>query len=119
VAPSEEAIASAVDAARSAQVFVAGKDATVGGVTVARGKPAATIANRLVGGETLLDVSRAALEAMGAAGGGLITVYYGGAQKEREAQRISEELQAAFPDADVEYYYGGMKNAEFWLSLDE
>jgi uncharacterized protein len=118
-APSEEAIASAVEAVRSAQVFIAGKDATLDGVTVARGKPAAVVANRLVGGETLSDVSRTALEAMGAAGGGLITVYYGGAQKERDAQRISEELQAAFPDADVEYYYGGMKNAEFWLSLDE
>jgi DAK2 domain fusion protein YloV len=118
-APSDEAIASAIAAARGAQVFVAGKDATLAGVEVARGKPAAVAANRLVGGETLAGVSRAALEAMGAAAGGLITVYYGGAQKERDAQRVSEELQAAFPDADVEYYYGGMKNAEFWLSLDE
>lgn len=118
-APSEEAIASAVRAARSAQVFIAGKDATLDGVTVARGKPAAVVANRLVGGETVAEVARAALKAMGAAGGGLITVYYGGTQKERDAQRISEELQAAFPDADVEYYYGGMKNAEFWLSLDD
>jgi hypothetical protein len=119
VAPSEEAIASAVAAARSAQVFIAGKDAALDGVNVARGKPAAIAANRLVGGETLGEVSRAALEAMGAGSGGLITVYYGGAQKERDAQRVSEELQAAFPDADVEYYYGGMKNAELWLSLDE
>ena len=51
--------------------------------------------------------------------GGLMTLYYGGAQKERDAQRIAEELQAAFPEAGVEYYYGGMKNAEYWLSLDE
>ena len=119
VAPNDETIASAVSAARAAQVFIAGKDATLDGTSVARGKPAAVAANRLVGGETLADVSRGALETMGAAGGGLITLYYGGAQKERDAQRLSEELQAAFPDADVEYYYGGMKNAEFWLSLDE
>ncbi len=118
-APADDAIASAVARARAAQVFIAGKDAAVEGVTVARGKPAAMVANRLLGGRTLGDVSRAALETMGAAAGGLITVYYGGTQKERDAQRISEELQAAFPDTDVEYYYGGMKNAEFWLSLDE
>ncbi|HKE37694.1 MAG TPA: DAK2 domain-containing protein, partial [Candidatus Baltobacteraceae bacterium] len=70
-APSDEAIASAVSAARSAHVFIAGKDATLDGVSVARGKPAAVAANRLVGGETLADVSRTALEAMGAAAGGL------------------------------------------------
>lgn len=56
---------------------------------------------------------------MGAQNGGLVTLYYGGAQKERDALRLSEELQAAFPGTAVEYYYGGMKNAEYWLSLDE
>ena len=62
---------------------------------------------------------RTALAAMGAGAGGLITLFYGGAQKEKDAQRLAEELQAAFPQASVEYYYGGMKNAEYWLSLDE
>jgi DAK2 domain fusion protein YloV len=119
VPPSDDTIAGAVARARSAQVFFAGKDAVVDGVTVTRGKPAAIVAKRLVGGETLGDVSREALEGLGAAAGGLITVYYGGAQKERDAQHLSEALQAAFPGADVEYYYGGMKNAEFWLSYDE
>ena len=56
---------------------------------------------------------------MGARDGGLITVYYGGAQKEKDAQRFAEELRTAFPQADVEYYYGGQKNAEYWISLDE
>jgi dihydroxyacetone kinase-like predicted kinase len=56
---------------------------------------------------------------MGARDGGLITVYYGGAQKEKDAQRLADELRAAFAQADVEYYYGGQKNAEYWVSLDE
>jgi dihydroxyacetone kinase-like predicted kinase len=56
---------------------------------------------------------------MGAASGGLITLYYGGSQKERDAQRLVEELRADFPAADIEYYYGGQKNAEYWISLDE
>jgi DAK2 domain fusion protein YloV len=104
---------------RSAQVFFAGKDATVGGTTVAQGKPAATTAGVLYAGGTLKDAAQAALEAMGARDGGLITVYYGGAQKEKDAQRFAEELRTAFSQADVEYYYGGQKNAEFWVSLDE
>jgi dihydroxyacetone kinase-like predicted kinase len=69
--------------------------------------------------ESLGDAAVLALHAMGANEGGLVTLYYGGAQKERDAQRLAEELAAVFRDADVEYYYGGMKNAEYWISLDE
>lgn len=104
---------------RSAQLFFAGKDATLGGTTVQRGKPAATSAGALYAGSSLAEAATAALDAMGARNGGLITVYYGGAQKERDAQRLSEDLRAEFPLADVEYYYGGQKNAEYWVSLDD
>ncbi len=119
-APGDDAILAAARRVRSAQVFLAGKDASVGGVAIAKGKPAAIFEDRLSGGDTPADAARTVLSAMGAGdGGGLITVYYGGAQKEKDAQRLAEELQAAFPEAGVEYYYGGMKNAEYWLSLDE
>jgi DAK2 domain fusion protein YloV len=104
---------------KSAQVFLAGKDATVGGTTVLRGKPAASSAGVLYAGGTLSEAAQAVLQAMGARDGGLITVYYGGAQKERDAQRLAEDLRTAFPQADVEYYYGGQKSAEFMVSLDE
>jgi len=102
-----------------ASLFFAGKDATLGGVTVAKGKPAAAFSGQLVGGDSLVEVASSVLESMGADRGGLITLYYGGAQKEKDAQRFSEEVSTLFPDADVEYYYGGMKNAEYWISLDE
>jgi DAK2 domain fusion protein YloV len=117
--PDPERILQAAGHTRSAQVFFAGKDATVGGTSVARGKPAATSAGALFAGGTLKDAAQAALETMGARDGGLITVYYGGAQKEKDAQRFADELRAVFPQADVEYYYGGQKNSEYWVSLDE
>lgn len=117
--PDDRAIEEAVTRVRSARVFFAAKDATIGGVAVARGKPAATFDGTLVAGDSLTDASHAALVALGANDGGLITLYYGGIQKEKDAKRLSAQLQAAFPRADVEYYYGGMKNAEYWLSLDE
>jgi dihydroxyacetone kinase-like predicted kinase len=117
--PDPAKILEAASVTRSAQVFFAGKDATVGGTSVAAGRPAALSAGVLYAGATLKDAAAAALDAMGARDGGLITVYYGGAQKERDAQRLAEELRAAFPQADVEYYYGGQKNAEFWVSIDE
>lgn len=117
--PSDDAIMAAATRARSAQLFIAGKDATLDGVSAERGKPAATLAGRLIAGESLGATAIAVLRIMGADEGGLITLYYGGVQKEKDAQRMGEELRAVFPDADVEYYYGGMKNAEYWISLDE
>jgi DAK2 domain fusion protein YloV len=123
--PDAARILEAASLPRSAQVFFAGKDATVGGTTVAQGKPAALLRHTpedkgtLYAGGTLKDAAQTALEAMGAGNGGLITVYYGGAQKEKDAQRFAGELRAAFSGADVEYYYGGQKNAEYWISLDE
>jgi len=118
-APDAAALVAAANRARSAQVFFASKDATVTGATVARGRPAAVCAGALYTGESPADAAKGALAAMGAADGGLVTLYYGGTQKERDAQRLAEELQASFPATTVEYYYGGMKNAEYWLSRDE
>jgi hypothetical protein len=104
---------------RSGRVFFAGKDASIGGVAVERGKPAAAYDGRLFSGDTIASAAIAAAAAMGADAGGLITLYYGGAQREKDAQRLSEELSQRFSAADVEYYYGGMKNAEYWISLDD
>ncbi len=116
---SEDALIAAAGRVKSGQLFYAGKDVTLGGTTVTKGKPAAIYAGMLYSAQTLTETAALALRAMGATEGGLVTLYYGGAQKERDAQRLAEELSAVFPDADVEYYYGGMKNAEYWISLDE
>jgi uncharacterized protein len=118
-APSDATILAAAARVRSARVFFAAKDATIGGIAVGRGKPVATDGESLYADDTLVGAARGVLASMGAGEGSLITAYYGGAQKEKDAQRLSEELQAAFQGADVEYYYGGMKNAEYWLSVDE
>ena len=118
-APDAAAVLAASKHPSSAQVFFAGKDATLGGTTVARGKPAATSAGALYAGKSLAQAAAHALEAMGARKGGLITLYYGRAQKERDAQKMAESLRASFPAAEVEYYFGGQRNAEYWISRDE
>ena len=118
-APSEVDLLSSIARVRSAQVFFAGKDASLGGTSVSKGKPAASYAGALFAKESLSQTAADVVAAMGAPAGGLVTLYYGGAQKEKDAARLADELGAVFPDADVEYYYGGMKNAEYWISLDE
>ena len=116
---SEDEILAASQHVQAAQLFVAGKDVTLGGVSVLHGRPAAMLAGELLAAESFTAAAKTVLQRMGAERGGLVTLYYGGAQKEKDAQRLSEVLQGAFPEADVEYYYGGMKSAEYWISLDE
>ncbi|MDQ2679594.1 MAG: DAK2 domain-containing protein, partial [Candidatus Eremiobacteraeota bacterium] len=118
-APSVADVMQAAARPKSALVFFAGKDAKIGGTSVSGGKPAATCAGALYGGASIPEVLRNVLQAMGADGGGLITLYYGGAQKEKDAQHCSNGLRALFPQAEVEYYYGGQRSAEFVVSLDE
>ena len=117
--PPVDDIVAATQRVRSAHAFFAGKDATLGGVSVERGRPVASYGGMLYPGATLGEAVLAALEAMGAQHGGLVTLYYGGVQKEKDAQRLSEQISEHFTRTDVEYYYGGMKNAEYWISLDE
>ncbi len=117
--PGEDELMSAGRRARSAQIFFAGKDARLGGVKVGRDEPAATYDGRLYAGDSVRDAAVAVLSDMGAQPGALITLYYGGSQKEKDAQRLSEELGTVFPGTDVEYYWGGMKQPEYWVSLDE
>jgi hypothetical protein len=117
--PSDDAIMAAARSAHGAHLFLAGKDSTVGGAAVERGKPAGTLDGRLIAAETLTQTAVEVLRELGAADGGLVTLYYGGAQREKDAQRLSKELSAVYSNTDVEYYYGGMKNAEYWISLDE
>ncbi len=109
----------AIARTRSARIFIASKTAVAGGVSVARGKAAAVYGDRWFAGETVSDVALDLVAAMRGATGGLVTLYYGGAQREKDAQRLSEELRSMNADTDAEYYYGGMKNAEYWVTFDE
>jgi DAK2 domain fusion protein YloV len=103
---------------RSASVFFAGKDASVGGVAVRAGAPAAQIAKRLLTAASLADVMIDAAGELGAAEGGLVTLYYGGKQAERDAQKYAALIGERFADVDVEYYYGGQAGIEYWISFE-
>jgi len=111
-------LAAALGAVRSASVFFAGKDATLDGVAVRKGAPAAAIGKQLIAADSVGEVVLAAAEALGAADGGLVTLYYGGAQKERDAQRYAAEIGEQFADVNVEYYYGGQSGPGSWVWLE-
>jgi len=103
----------------SASVFFAGKDASVEGVAVRKGAPAASSGKRLLAGASLEDVVLAAAAEPGAAGGGLLTLYSGGAQRERDAQQYAAVVGERFPEPAVEYYFGGQSGIAYWLSFEQ
>ena len=113
-----DALAAALDGVRSASVFFAGKDASVNGVAVQKGAASASIGKRLLTAPSLGEVIGDAAAALGAGDGGLVTLYYGGAQRERDAQKYAAVLGERFSDVDVEYYYGGQPSVEYWISVE-
>ncbi len=117
--PDADALLAAAAKIASAGVFFSGKDTNFGGVTLARGAPAATVGKQVLAAASLAEVAEAALREMGAADGGLATLYYGGVQKERDARALVERLTGAFDSSlDIEYYYGGQRALEYVISLE-
>jgi DAK2 domain fusion protein YloV len=113
-----EELTPALAAVKSASVFFAGKDASVGGVAVQKNAPTAAIGKRLLTAPSLGEVLIEAASALGAAQGELLTLYYGGAQKERDAQKHMAQLCERFAGVEVEYYYGGQAGIEYWVSVE-
>lgn len=48
----------------------------------------------------------------------VITLYYGEGVSEEDAQELSEKVQEAFPDCDVDFHYGGQPVYYYMLSLE-
>ena len=116
--PGPDDLMAAAERVRVAGVFFAGKDSQIGGVSLRRGSPAASVGGELLRADTIqLAVLEAAL-CMEAAKGGLLTIYYGGVQKEKDARTLQATLREQFPSLDVEYYYGGQRNGEYVISLE-
>jgi DAK2 domain fusion protein YloV len=116
--PSLEELTATLAQVRAASIFAAGKDASVDGVAVQRGAPSAAIGKRLLTAPTFGEVIVDAAHALGADDGGLVTLYYGGTQKERDAQRYAALLGERFAGVEVEYYFGGQPTVDYWLSVE-
>ena len=48
----------------------------------------------------------------------LITIYYGADTKQEDAEALSEELSALYPDCDVEVHMGGQPLYYYLLSVE-
>lgn len=120
VPPAPPAVLAATPPVASASVFFAGKDSRIGGISLRSGAPAAQIDGRLLTGAGLWEVTRAAAHELGAGAGagGLLTIYYGGSQKEHQARALAGRLATIFTASEIEYYYGGQRASEYLLSFE-
>lgn len=116
--PSEVALMDAANSVKTGSVFLAGKESTFGGVALKRGAPAGMVGDWLTSGSDVADTVEQVVDALGASEGGLVTLYYGGAQREKDVRAIVERLSAAFPGLDVEYYFGGQPSSEYLISRE-
>ena len=116
--PDGAAIGEALAAVSSAAVFFAGKAAGVGGIVVREGAPAALIAGRFLTAPDLGALLRETVHELSAGEPGLATLYYGGKQKERDAQRYADAVEAQASGVTVEWYFGGQSDMEYWVSFE-
>ena len=85
---------------------------------VFRAPPTASHAGKLYPARTIVEAVLLGAGAIGATDGGLLTLYYGGAQKERDASKTTAKLAERFGGLEVEYYYGGQRASEYVMSLE-
>ncbi len=116
--PDRREIEARIAQSRSAAVFFAGKGVKIGGIEVSQGAPTAQIGQSLLAGESLFRVASDAVGALGAESGDLVTLYYGGSQTERDAQRFAAGIGERFAGVHVEHYYGGQDAIEYWISCE-
>ncbi len=94
-------VGSAMHRSRCVALTFAGKPDAAGGTSLSRAEAAGTGGEGRFAGDSLYEAAAAALNALGAGAGGLITLYFGGAQNERNAETLSAQLRAAFPRAEL------------------
>lgn len=67
------------------------------------------------------NVAAAALEAartLSRGEDGLLTLYYGGTQKERDAEHVAQTLRERLAGIDVEWFFGGQRSSEYVVSFE-
>ncbi|MDE2573407.1 MAG: DAK2 domain-containing protein [bacterium] len=116
--PSAEELARTAAGVAAGSVFYAGKDVTLGGLTISRGAPAGMAGSEMVAAAGVDEAVIGVVRRMGGEDAGLLTLYYGGVQKERDAERVTERLRGELAHLEVQYYYGGQQNSEYVISLE-
>ena len=104
---------------RSGEVTRAVRSTSVGGVRVRQGDAIAMLDDKLVAAATTsLEVLEKLCMGATPGEGALITLYWGGAIKEQEAQEAAGRLRACCPGVEVEVVHGGQPHYDYLVSIE-
>lgn len=115
----QDAIQEAIDIVHSVQITRAVRDAQIDGRAIKKDDLMGIGDGQVmeVGGDATA-VAVGVLRKLYTDDMSVITVYYGEGIEQPEAQALSDELATAFPDCDIEMYYGGQPLYPYVLSIE-
>ena len=104
---------------QTAEVTTAIRGAQINGVRVEEGEVIGLLDGELTAsGSTLEEVVQEMLRQMQAGEHEIITIYYGEGIAGTEAERLADEIQARYPDQEVELVDGGQPHYHYILSAE-
>jgi len=104
---------------QTAEITTATRAAQINGVSVEKGEFIGLLDEVLTAsGSTLEEVVQDMLGQMKADECEIITVYYGEDIAGAEAQKLADEIQASYPDQEVELVDGGQPHYHYILSVE-
>jgi DAK2 domain fusion protein YloV len=112
-------MAFAVDGVETGEVTYATRSATINGLEVADGEIIGMHNGTLKAtGPTVEKVVQSLLQEMGAAQGEIVTLYWGEAVSEDDAQALADLLQKDWPEQEIEVVPGGQPHYHYILSVE-
>ncbi len=109
----------AIDNVSDGQVTYAVRNTNVGGFSLKKGDIIGLNSKRILSkGTTINGATMKLIEKLKDKNHSLINIYYGIDVKEQDAMMLKQEVEEAYPDCDVECYYGGQSVYYYILSLE-
>jgi len=114
-----EIMTRAAQSVRTAEITRATRAVQIEGVSVEEGEVIGLLDGRLTAsGRTLEEVVWEMLRQMRADECEVITLYYGEAVEGAEAEKLADEIRAAYPDQEVELIEGGQPHYHYIISAE-
>jgi hypothetical protein len=109
----------ALDSVQCGEITSATRTVELDGVSVAEGQIIGLHNGQLVtAGDDLTGVVESTLERMGAAGGEIITLYYGLTVSATQAQALAAHMRERFAGQEIEVVAGGQPHYHYILSTE-
>lgn len=115
----EERMRGAAESVRSGEVTLAVRDSTIGGLTIREGDYIGIMDKEIVAASgSLQETCRTLLAKMLEDGGELVTVLTGEGTNDAETAALSDWLQDAYPDAELEIFEGGQPLYPYLIAVE-